>query len=99
MGDRILNLLEQIKILEFELDNLIYGSIEVRDSRDNKYIYCHSRENGVQTTKYIGEYTDVLFNVINENNLVAKELKKKLRKFQKELVLFRYGKYYRRWSS
>lgn len=91
MNEKVLYLLEQIKILEFELDNLIYGSIEVRDSRDNKYIYCHSRENGVQTTKYIGEYTDVLFNVINENNLVAKELKKKLRKFQKELVSLGYS--------
>lgn len=91
MNEKVLYLLEQIKILEFELDNLIYGSVEVRDSRDNKYIYCHSRENGVQTTKYIGEYTEVLFNMINENNLVAKEMKRKLRRYQKELVSLGYS--------
>ena len=91
MNESILNLLEKIRIIEFQLNNLIYGSIEVRDSRDNKYIYCHSRENGVQTTKYIGEYTEVLFNMINENNLVAKEMKRKLRRYQKELVSLGYS--------
>lgn len=90
MSEKVLKIIEQIKIIEFRLDNLIYGSIEVRNSNNKKYIYCHSRENGVQTTKYIGEYTEVLSNMIEENNIIAKELKKELRKLEKELSRLGY---------
>ena len=85
MNEKVLELLEQIKIIEFQLDNLIYGSIEIRESKNNKYLYCHSRENGIQTTKYVGEYTEVLYNMIIENNTEAKALQQRLRKFEKDL--------------
>ena len=52
MSEKVLYILEQIKIIEFKLDNLIYGSIEIRETKNNKYLYCHARENGIQTTKY-----------------------------------------------
>lgn len=85
MSDKILKLLEEIKIIEFQLDNLIYGSIELRASNNKKYIYCHVRKNGVLTTKYIGEYSDVLCRMIEENSALAKDLNKKLRRKEKEL--------------
>lgn len=90
MNEKVLELLEQIKIIEFQLDNLIYGSIEIRESKNNKYLYCHSRENGIQTTKYVGEYTEVLYNMIIENNTEAKALKRRLRKFEKDLSSLGY---------
>ncbi len=85
MSEKILKILEEIKIIEFQLNNLIYGSIELRTLNNKKYIYCHARENGILTTKYIGEYTDVLYKMIEENSILAKELKKKLRRKEKEL--------------
>lgn len=90
MNEKVLELLEQIKIIEFQLDNLIYGSIEIRESKNNKYLYCHSRENGIQTTKYVGEYTEALYNMIIENNTEAKALKQRLRKFEKDLSSLGY---------
>ena len=85
MNEKVLNILEKIKIIEFQLDNLIYGSIEIREANNNKYLYCHARDNGVQTTKYIGEYTDVLYDMIVKNNAEAKKLKQELRKLEREL--------------
>lgn len=82
---KTLSLLENMKVKEFELDNLIYGSVEIRIKSNKKYIYCHTRKNGLQITKYIGEYSDVLYNMIVENNEKAKVLKKELRTIEKEL--------------
>ena len=90
MNEKVLSILEKIKIIEFQLDNLIYGSIEIREANNNKYLYCHARENGIQTTKYIGEYTDVLYDMILNNNIEAKSLKQNLRKLEKELYKLGY---------
>lgn len=83
---RILDLINQKQIKQFELESLIYGSIEVR----NNYIYIHAREDGVLSTKYVGEYTDVLYNMIISNNIRAKELKKEIRNIEKELKRLDY---------
>ena len=87
---KLLDLLAQKKIKEFELEQLIYGSIEVRDVNDNKYIYIHTKENGIQVTKYIGEYSDTLYNLILSNNLRAKELKKEIKQMEKKLKELNY---------
>ena len=83
---RILDLINQKQIKQFELESLIYGSIEVR----NNYIYIHAREDGILSTKYVGEYTDVLYNMIIRNNIRAKELKKEIRNIEKELKRLNY---------
>lgn len=90
MNENILNLLEQLRIIQFQLDNLIYGSIEIREAKNNKYLYCHSRQNGIQTTKYIGEYTDVMYEMILNNNSEAKELKQRLRRLERDLSKLGY---------
>ena len=83
---RILDLINQKQIKQFELESLIYGSIEVR----NNYIYIHAREDGILSTKYVGEYTYVLYNMIINNNIRAKELKKEIRNIEKELKRLDY---------
>ena len=83
---RILDLINQKQIKQFELESLIYGSIEVR----NNYIYIHVREDSILFTKYVGEYTDVLYNMIISNNIRAKELKKEIRNIEKELKRLDY---------
>ena len=54
----IMNLLQIKQNLTKELNNLVYGSIEIRENSSNRYIYVHYRENGILLTKYVGEYSD-----------------------------------------
>ena len=83
-------LLENKKMLEKTIDNLIFGSIEIREKDDKKYIYVHNRIDGISRSKYAGEYSDELYNLILENNKRAKEYKKKLKEIKKELRLMQY---------
>ena len=83
-------LLENKKMLEKTIDNLLFGSIEIREKNDKKYIYVHSRIDGISRSKYAGEYSDELYNLILENNKRAKEYKKKLKEIKKELGLMQY---------
>lgn len=87
---KILDLLNQKQIKQHELENMIYGSVEIREKDNNKYIYTHIKEDGLQSTKYIGEYTDELYNLILNNNIKAKEIKKDIRKVEKELKELNY---------
>lgn len=84
---KILDLITQKQVKNYELESLIYGSIEVRD---DKYIYIHARENGLLVTKYVGEYTEVLYNLLLSNNLRAKELKREIKDIEKELKRLDY---------
>lgn len=83
-------LLENKKMLEKTIDNLIFGSIEIREKDDKKYIYVHNRIDGISRSKYAGEYSDELYNLILENNKRVKEYKKKLKEIKKELGLMQY---------
>ena len=86
----IMNLLENKQILEHELKSIAYGSIEIRENNSNKYIYVHYREDGVVLTKYVGEYSDELYNLILNNSIKAKQLKKQIREITKKLKQFNY---------
>lgn len=81
----IMNLLQVKQNLTKELNNLVYGSIEIRENSSNRYIYVHYREDGILLTKYIGEYSDELHNLILNNTIRAKELKKEIKKIEKQL--------------
>lgn len=87
---QILDLINQKRTQEVELNKLVYGSIEIRNKDNKKYIYTHVKENGLQTTKYIGEYSDDLYNLILNNNLKAKEIKKTIRNIEKKLKELNY---------
>lgn len=68
-----------------QLDSLLYGSIEIREKDGKNYIYVHYRNEGVLTTKYAGEYSDILYNLIRNNTVLAKNLKTRLKDINKEL--------------
>ncbi len=87
---KILSLLNIKQNKQVELEKLIYGSIEIRKKNNNKYIYTHVRINGIKKSKYIGEYSDELYNLILNNNVKAKELKKEIKKIEKELKELNY---------
>ena len=77
-------LYEKNQILE-QLNSLIYGSIELREANGKRYIYVHYRQEGVLTTKYAGEYSDVLYNLVIANTRLAKNLRKRLKEINKAL--------------
>ena len=86
----IMNLLQSKQVFEHELQSLSYGSVEIRENNSNKYIYVHYREDGVALTKYVGEYSDELYNLILNNSIKAKQLKKQIKEITKKLKQFNY---------
>ena len=86
----IINLLQNKQILEHELQSISYGSVEIRENNSNKYIYVHYRESGIALTKYVGEYSDELYNLVLNNGIKAKELKKQIREINKKLKQLNY---------
>lgn len=86
----IMNLLQSKQVLEHKLQSMIYGSVEIRENDSNQYIYVHYRENGIALTKYVGEYSDELYNLILNNSIKAKELKKQIREITKKLKQLNY---------
>ena len=86
----IMNLLQNKQLLEHELQLLAYGSVEIRENDSNKYIYVHYREDGVALTKYVGKYSDELYNLVLNNSIKAKDLKKQIREINKKLKQLNY---------
>lgn len=87
----IMHLLQSRQVLEHELQSLAYGSIEIRESGSKKYIYAHYREDGIALTRYVGEYSEDLYNLVLNNSVKAKELKKQIRDINKELTKLNYS--------
>ena len=86
----IMNLLQNKQLIEQELQSLAYGSVEIRENDSNKYIYVHYRKDGVALTKYVGEYSEKLYNLVLNNSIKAKELKKQIREINKKLKQLNY---------
>ena len=86
----IFDLLQNKQLLEHELQSLAYGSVEIRENDSNKYIYVHYREDGVVLTKYVGEYSDELYNLVLKNSIKAKGLKKQIKEINKRLKQLNY---------
>ena len=85
MASNIVQLLDEKIKIENWLNSVLYGSIETRVRKSKKYIYIHYRKGNKIITKYAGEYSARLVNVIYENTLLAKELKKRHKKILKQL--------------
>lgn len=86
----IMNLLQNKQILEHELNSLAYGAVEIRKNNSNKYIYVHYREDGIALTKYVGEYSDELYNLVLNNSIKAKQIKKQIKEITKKLSKLNY---------
>ena len=84
-ASRILELLQELQFKEIELGSLNYGSLEVREKNNNKYLYAHVREGSKSKTNYIGEYDEDVYNSFFSGNIKAKEIKKVIRKICDEL--------------
>lgn len=81
----ILTMVAEKESLIKESKSLTYGSIEIREKDNSRYIYVHFREDGIAMTKYVGEYNDDLYNLILRNSEKAKAIKKEIKRIDKEL--------------
>ncbi len=86
----IMELLQKKQLLEKKLGSIIYGSVEIRKKDDKKYIYVHYRDEGILLTKYVGEYSEELYNLILNNSIEAKSIKKEIRDINKRLKALNY---------
>ncbi len=86
----VAELLHEQEVLKSRIDKMIHGSIEIREKNNKKYIYVHFRDGGISTSKYAGEYSIELNNLILENNKLIKEYKKRLKEIKKELGVLQY---------
>jgi len=86
----VAELLHEQELLNSRINKMLHGSVEIREQNEKKYIYVHYRDEGVSTSKYAGEYSVELNNLILENNRVIKEYKKRLKEIKKELGILQY---------
>ena len=62
------------------------GSPEVKENSSGKYLYIRKRVNGRLTSKYVDVYSDDLYQLLLRNTKEARELKKQIRRVDKELA-------------
>lgn len=87
----ISDLLHERELLKSRLEKMIYGSIEIREHNGRQYIYVHYRDDRIKRSKYAGEFSNVLYNVIIENNTLAKQYKKRIKEINKKLDSINYS--------
>lgn len=79
----LVNMIQKKKYYLDRLESLVYGSLDIRERDNKKYIYVHYRKDGKVITKYVGEYSDSLYNQILSNNIEVKEINKRIKIIQK----------------
>ena len=88
----IQKLLDEKNNIESELSKIPFKGVpEIRENKSGKYLYTKYRELGKSKTSYIGLYTDELYKQLKEKSIEAKELRKKLKKVEKELGEYGYS--------
>ena len=79
----LVNMIQKKKYYLDRIESLVYGSLDIRERDNKKYIYVHYRKDGKVVTKYVGEYSDSLYNQILSNNIEVKEINKRIKIIQK----------------
>lgn len=88
----IQELLRQRADLHARLALLPYdGTPEVKERGDGKYLYVRKRVAGKQTSTYVGIYTEALHNLLLRNAREARDLRKLLRRIDKQLAAQGYS--------
>ena len=89
---QIQELLHQRADFQARLNLIPYdGTPEVKDREGNKYLYIRKRVGSRLTSTYVGEYCDELYQLLLRNSREARELKKNIRRLDKELALLGYS--------
>ena len=89
---QIQELLHQRADLQIRLNLLPYdGNPEIKDRDGKKYLYIRKRIGSRLTSTYVGEYSDELYQLLLRNAREARELKKHIRRLDKELAELGYS--------
>ena len=67
------------------------GSPEIKERGDGKYLYVRKRVVGKLTSTYVGAYTDELYNLLLRNARETREIRKELRRVEKQLAAAGYS--------
>ena len=89
---QIQELLHQRADFQARLNLLPYdGSPEIKKREGNNYLYIRKRVGSRLTSTYVGEYSDELYQLLLRNARESRELKKNIRRLDKELALLGYS--------
>ena len=66
------------------------GSPEIKENSSGKYLYIRKRVNGRLTSTYVDKYSEELYQILLRNVKEARELKKQIRRIDKELAINGY---------
>ena len=67
------------------------GTPEIKEKSSGKYLYIRKRVGGRLTSTYVGLYTDELYQLLLRNVREARELKKQIRRVDRELAANGYA--------
>ena len=67
------------------------GSPEVKENNSGRYLYIRKRVNGKVTSTYVDVYSDELYQLLLRNTREARELRKNIRRIDKELASLGYS--------
>ena len=67
------------------------GTPEIKENSSGKYLYIRKRVGGRLTSTYVGLYTDELYQLLLRNVKEARELKKQIRRVDRELAANGYA--------
>lgn len=67
------------------------GSPEVKENKSGRYLYIRKRVNGKLTSTYVDVYSDELYQLLLRNTREARELRKNIRRIDKELASLGYS--------
>jgi len=85
-------LLHQRADYQARLNLLPYdGSPEIKDRDGKKYLYIRKRVGSRLTSKYVGEYSDTLYNLLLRNAQEGRTLRKNIKRLDKELAQLGYS--------
>ena len=89
---RIRELLHQRADFQARLNLLPYdGSPEVKEQDGRRYLYVRKRVGSRLTSTYVGDYSDELYDLLLRNAREARELRKNIRRLEKELAQLGYA--------
>ena len=88
---KIQELLHQKADLQARLNLIPYdGNPEIKDRNGEKYLYIRKRIGSRLTSTYVDNYSDALYQLLLRNAREAKDLRKQIRKVEKELAALGY---------
>lgn len=88
---KIQELLHQKADLQARINLIPYdGTPEIKESSGEKYLYVRKRVGSRNTSKYVDLYSDTLYQLLLKNSRELRELRKGLRKVDKELLALGY---------